>query len=286
MCAAKASEIDEILDVITVEKLLDSVSVLSICISLFYLANEFIQARKGPLIDGKYVNPKSNTSQPKPESPKRGEVSMQQKDGSSEDRNNKSAVKTKNVKCFNCQEFRHYAISCPEPDKRKRGAKANANALLCLTPLVGDFLPQEFTVGEVNSKPAQMLIDSGCTRTLVHRKFAPTALETGNFISVLLANGESISVPLAKVRIDKHNKSYVETVGVVDNLPVDCLLGRPSYGKSLDRQDVINHWESVSSIQIPTDDTAYVVTRSKTLRDAIQARHDALVDRENDMALN
>ena len=68
-------------------------------------------------------------------------------------------------------------------------------------------------------------------------------------------------------------------------MPVDCLLGRPSYGKSLDRQDVINHWESVSSIQIPTDDTAYVVTRSKTLRDAIQARHDALVDRENDMAL-
>ena len=44
-----------------------------------------------------------------------------------------------------------------------------------------------------------MLVDSGCTRTLVHRKFVPNNAETGNFMSVLLANGDTLEIPLEQI---------------------------------------------------------------------------------------
>ena len=96
-----------------------------------------------------------------------------------------------------------------------------------------------------------MVVDSGCTRTLVHKKYVSRTALTGNKITVLTAAGERLTVPLAKVEFDNKQGKHVELVGVLDKLPVDCLLGRSSFGKTLPRQNSLDQWEkNVSADEI------------------------------------
>ena len=88
-----------------------------------------------------------------------------------------------------------------------------------------------------------MIINSGCSRTLVHEKLVEQSSFTGEFITVITANGDRVEVPLAWVIIHSEQGVYRELVGVIKNLPVDCLLGRLSYGKSLAKKNLLNHWE-------------------------------------------
>lgn len=124
-----------------------------------------------------------------------------------------------------------------------------------------------------------MLVDTGCSRTLVHRKFASlpdnTNYEDCECITVLTATGERVIVPLRWVEIEVALGRYKEPVRIVDNLPVDCLLGRSSYGTIVTRDDLLDHWGA--------DEKAMVMTRSQTKQRA-QERLNELVDRENDMS--
>ena len=87
--------------------------------------------------------------------------------------------------------------------------------------------------GKIEGKSEEMIVDSGCTRTLVHEKFVKNGSLTGEEMSVLTATGERLIVPLAKVEIESGQGKHVELVGVLNKLPVDCLLGRSSFGSSL-----------------------------------------------------
>ncbi|KAK3729695.1 hypothetical protein QZH41_004571 [Actinostola sp. cb2023] len=133
-----------------------------------------------------------------------------------------------------------------------------------------------------------MLIDSGCTNTLVHKKFLNHKKWTGNRITVLTATGERITVPLALLSFESEQGRHEEMVGVTDKLPVDCLLGRSSYGKSLAKQNILDQWEknvpSDSSGNRSVEDEAFVLTRRQALEIA-QQRADDLIDRENELSL-
>ncbi|KAK3698953.1 hypothetical protein QZH41_003111 [Actinostola sp. cb2023] len=118
-----------------------------------------------------------------------------------------------------------------------------------------------------------MLVDTGCTRTLVHRKFVSKSDETANKITVLTATGERIVIPLAWVEIKVQQGTYKELVGVIENLPVDCLLGRSSYGRVITRQNLLNQWGDC--------DQAFVVTRNQAKLNEAQERIEELIDREN-----
>ena len=84
-----------------------------------------------------------------------------------------------------------------------------------------------------------MVVDSGCTRTLVNEKFVKNGSFAGEEMSVLTATGERLIVPLAKVEIESGQGKHVELVGVLDKLPVDCLLGRSSFGQILSKENVL-----------------------------------------------
>ena len=56
--------------------------------------------------------------------------------------------------------------------------------------------------GKINGKFAEMVVDSGCTRTLVHSKYVNSSALTGDKITVLTAEGERLTVPLANVEFD------------------------------------------------------------------------------------
>lgn len=103
-----------------------------------------------------------------------------------------------------------------------------------MKPLEDDIVFPLYTVlGKIGEKPAKMVVDSGCTRTLVCEKFVGKKQETGEKMTVLTADGNRIIVPLAWVVIDSEQGKHKELVGVMENLPVDCLLGRSSYGQTL-----------------------------------------------------
>ena len=107
---------------------------------------------------------------------------------------------------------------------------------ICLTPLNTEpHFTEYYIEGFIGGKQAKMLVDTGCTRTLVHRKFVSKSDETANKITVLTATGERIVIPLAWVEIKVQQGTYKELVGVIENLPVDCLLGRSSYGRVITR---------------------------------------------------
>ena len=87
-----------------------------------------------------------------------------------------------------------------------------------------------------------------------------------------------------QIRIEEREK-HVELVGVLDKLPVDCLLGRSSFGQTLSKENLLKQWERNVSDNDCKINEAFVLTRGqKALQDA-QRRADALIDRENSLAV-
>ena len=88
-----------------------------------------------------------------------------------------------------------------------------------------------------------MIIDSGCCRTLVHQKLVGGNHHTGELMTVLMASWDRIEVPLAWVEIKSRHGIHRELVEVMHNLPVDCLLGRSSFGLSLTKEVLLKKWD-------------------------------------------
>ena len=299
--------LEKVLEQFMMEKLYDSLSTElriwlkekrpATAVELGRLANEHVQAKKGPLVDGKYVGyTEVVRSRQKPPSKSDSTESTTTTTSTSlekkpEEKTTSNSAQLKSVKCFNCQAYGHYASRCPLPDKRTEVKKSESAAYLCVTPLERDsvYVPS-YISGEIEGGMAEMLADSGCTRTLVNRRFVHPSKETGHAITVLTANGEKVE---AKVQIKSKSGTHTELVGVLENLPVDCLLGKSSYRKTLRKEDILQHWEDVTgltskdrtlidneSLQVQ-DDQAFVVTRRQELLRAAQEREDKLVDRES-----
>jgi hypothetical protein len=69
------------------------------------------------------------------------------------------------------------------------------------------------------------------------------------------------------------------------NLPVDCLLGRSSYGKSLVKENLIDHWEQALNSKLETkalynsaNNSAYMVTCRQAALIEAQNRLDKLTE--------
>ena len=192
-------------------------------------------------------------------------------------------INKSNVKCFKCQEKSHYAHECRVRKKFHSGACLGV-APLCT--ILGNCL-----LGKLNGENVQMTIDSGCSRTLVHEKFVSGDYYTGESIMIITANGDRVEVPLAWVTIQSKQGIHNELVGVMKTLPVGCLLGRSSYGKSLVKENLLDHWEqAVNSKSEPeldkgTHDSAYVITRRQAVLIEVQNRLDKLTDKHNELAI-
>ena len=68
--------------------------------------------------------------------------------------------------------------------------------LLCLTSLESHELefPSCNVQGKIEGKSAEMIVDSSCTRTLVHEKFVKNGSLIGEEMSVLTVTGERLIV--------------------------------------------------------------------------------------------
>ena len=74
-------------------------------------------------------------------------------------------------------------------------------------------------------------------------------------------------------------------VGALDKLPVDCLLGRSSFGKTLSKQNVLDQWQNNTSTLSSECNEAFVLTRQQKVLEEAQKQADEVVDRENALAV-
>jgi transposase InsO family protein len=298
---------DKILEQVVMERLLDAVSPElrswlkdqkpKTAEELGNLANLHVQSRKGPLVAGRYVSytkpikpedrnkPIQNAEGPnvkpvtlqKPESPSPVNVTSHRPP---------TAIRPP-FKCYKCGKEGHMSFNC----NRGRGRPAQGY-LLCTTPLKSHYCSESpgcFITGKIEGRAAVMMIDSGCSKTLIHEKFLNWRKPnlTGENITVLTATGERVTVPLAVVTIESPQGIHKELVGVTAKLPVDCLLGRSSFGQTLSKRNVLDQWEKNISLNdgVNSDgkEEALVVTR-KQAAEMAQRRVDELVDRENELS--
>ena len=294
--AGVADDAEKILEQIGMERLLDAVSPElrawlkeqkpATAEELGNLANLHVQTRKGPLVAGKYasfsrgqgfkqtkeMNVNKDVSPPerKPDSRKQNTISPNIKNARPD------------VTCFKCGRKGHMSFNCG-----KTRNPTSRGHLLCMTPINSERteFPPCNVKGRIAGKPAGMIVDSGCTRTLVHRRFVNNDFLTGEKMTVLTAAGERLVIPLAWVEFESDHGRHRELVGASDKLPVDCLLGRSSFGKTLSKQNVLDQWHNNTSTLSSECNEAFVLTRQQKVLEEGQKQADEEVDRENALAV-
>ena len=120
------------------------------------------------------------------------------------------------VKCYNCNEKGHLASNCPQ------------KALFCslLPPEASEEQERVCHHGTVNGIYTQDIVaDTGASKTLVHGSFVTPTQMTDKHITISCAHGDSITYPLADVKIAVGKSEFVIQAAVVDRLPVAALLG-------------------------------------------------------------
>ena len=98
-------------------------------------------------------------------------------------------------------------------------------------------MPRSFRPGEamtsilevvfVNGLPADdIILDTGCSQTLVHSRFVSDSDLLEDQIELRCAHGDSIAYPIAKVSVQIGEQNYHVRAAVSSTLPRDVLLGK------------------------------------------------------------
>ena len=152
--------------------------------------------------------------------------------------------------CYTCGKKGHMSRQCPN------------NALFC-----GRWKEGLYRAGAVNGQRAgEILLDTGCSRTMVHSRFVCKEELLKESTVVRCAHGDFTEYPMAKVYIEVDGQEFSTVAAVSSNLPVDVLLGTdmPTLGTLIQ-----GGWSSQS-----TGTAMAVTTRSRARREALTEETD------------
>ena len=80
------------------------------------------------------------------------------------------------------------------------------------------------------------LLDTGCSRTLVHRDLVPESkIQQGEAVAIRCAHGDTVLYPLAKISLEVAGCPITAEAAVSDTLPVSLLLGT-------DTPELLSNW--------------------------------------------
>lgn len=165
--------------------------------------------------------------------------------------------------CFYCQQQGHKASVCPVRRDKLTGAcyAPRGEGDLCTQGLKG----RTFKTVTLNGQPVTALLDSGSFTSLVKKDFVPlNSIDYGSKTDILCVHGDSHAYPKAEVTVAIDSQPYLLTVAVVENLPVDLVLGTdlPVLLDLLHGEDC-NTVSDSNVFDVPTNVSCPVVTRSQ-----------------------
>ena len=128
------------------------------------------------------------------------------------------------VRCFNCNEKGHVAMRCPAKALFCRGQQQAGEPSVGAT---GSYSGMEVCrTGLVEGTPvADILLDTGCSRTLVRRDLVPPGKLKEGVVTIRCACGDTINYPLAEVEIMVGGRQICVEAGASETLPTSVLLG-------------------------------------------------------------
>ena len=116
------------------------------------------------------------------------------------------------IRCYNCGRWGHVAMNCPSKAAMYCGpARRRSEVERC---------------GRVEGRLVKgIVLDTGCSRTLVRQDLVPPEKRTRGEVSVRCAHGDVVSYQLAEVEMEVEGLPIRVEVGIVPNLPILVLLG-------------------------------------------------------------
>ena len=91
--------------------------------------------------------------------------------------------------------------------------------------------------GDLDGRSVQMLVDSGCSQTMVSARLVDAAkISSQEKVPILCAHGDTVLYPTAAVKLQTGPWKREGRVVVALNLPVDVLLGTDLYEASVFRE--------------------------------------------------
>ena len=116
----------------------------------------------------------------------------------------------KDVECFNCHRKGHYMADCPD------------NAYLCRERST----EPRHTRWVEGRAVSGILLDTGCSRTLVQRELVPAEkIMEGEAVAIRCAHGDTVLYPVARVAMAVGGQALEIEAAISDMLPMDVLLG-------------------------------------------------------------
>uniref|UniRef100_A0A3P9LR23 Gypsy retrotransposon integrase-like protein 1 n=1 Tax=Oryzias latipes TaxID=8090 RepID=A0A3P9LR23_ORYLA len=216
------------------------------------LALQYLNARKGSL------PPRGTSSAPRSGQPAslvrltRGGSQPERPGTTVSSRDQQDSGKT--FTCYYCQQPGHKASVCPLRKTKVTGS--------CYAPrdedehLKKELQQKTHKTVAVNGQKVTALLDTGSFTSLVKKSVVPiSSVDFNNKTDILCVHGDKHTYPNAELTVVIDDQPYLITVGVVDHLPVDILLGRdfPMLMGLLQSEEYIHE----------TDVSAPVITRSK-----------------------